>query len=261
MTGVEPLLLSDTALMNLIGQYSIPFARISSLLMVMPMIGARMVSPRIRLLLAVMIAVVSAPMLPAFAVPPLLSPAWLLVLASEICIGVAAGFLLQLFQQIFVLAGQFMAMKMGLGFASMNDPANGVQTTVLSQYFMMLTTLLFAVSGGHLIVIQALIESFTTLVPGVGLDRDAWYTLVSLGSWLFAAALVLSLPVMISLMVVNAVFGVMSRSAPQLNIFALGFPLTLIAGMIIVYISLTAIVAQFNMLFAETLQLLNDLLR
>jgi flagellar biosynthetic protein FliR len=170
---------------------------------------------------------------------------------QELLIGIAMGFMLQVVLQVFVLTGQFVAMKMGLGFAAMNDPSSGVSVTVLSQFYLLMATLLFLSINGHIVVIQMLVDSFSSLpIGGEGLSFDGFILIVSMGSWMFSTALVLTLPLFTSLLIVNMSFGVMSRSAPQMNVFTVGFPITLIFGLLLIWFSL----ANFFPVFQEIVQ-------
>ncbi len=232
--------ITDQELFNFIQQYFLPFVRVGAMLMVMPVIGSRLVNTRVRLVLAFLVALIVVPLLPPLPVVSLLSLSALGFVVQEAAVGVVIGFTFQIVFQMFVLSGQYMAMKMGLGFASMNDPTNGVQTTVLSQFFLMLVTLMFVVSNGHLMLIAFIVESFQVLQPGnFYLKADVFIEVASLGSWMFSTALVFALPVVTSLLFINIAFGVMSRAAPQLNIFAVGFPFTLMCGLLLIWLGLS----------------------
>ncbi len=251
---------TDAQIAAFVQQYLLPLFRIAALFMVMPIIGSRTVTARVRLALALLVTLIVVPMLPPLPVVKSLSLATFLIVLQEVAIGVMTGFVFQIVFQVFVLSGQFMAMKMGLGFASMNDPTNGVQTTVLSQFFLMLVTVVFVSLDGHVVLINLLVESFTTLPPGVWvLSADMFMQVVELSSWMFSAALVFALPILTSLLFVNISFGVMSRAAPQLNIFAVGFPFTLVMGLILIWIGLSNFlpafeeVMSFGFLTTETL--------
>lgn len=229
-----------------IQQYFFPFTRIGMMFMVMPVIGSRIVSTRIRLVLALLVTLVVVPIIPAFNAAPSLSLSSLLFIVQELAIGAIVGFSFQIVFQVYVLSGQFMAMKMGLGFASMNDPTNGVQTTVLSQFFLMLVTLSFILINGHLVLISLLVESFRSFPVGeFSFKREMLMQIVQLGGWMFSAALVFALPVLTSLLIVNIAFGVMSRTAPQLNIFAVGFPFTLVCGLVLIWLGLSNFTESF----------------
>jgi flagellar biosynthetic protein FliR len=166
-----------------------------------------------------------------------------------------------LFFQAFVIAGQIVAVQMGMGFASMVDPTNGVSVAVIGQFFTMLVTLLFLAMNGHLVVFEVLVESFTTLPVGSGLDLTHIWELVGRLGWVLGAGLLLVLPAITALLVVNVAFGVMTRAAPQLNIFSIGFPLTLVLGMVILWITLGDILNQYQPLAVEALQLLRSLVK
>lgn len=238
---------SDFEIATFIQQYFLPFCRIGMMFLVMPVIGSRIVSPRIRLVLAFLVSILVVPILPQLPSVPSLSLPSLLFIVQELSIGAIIGFTFQIVFQVFVLSGQFIAMKMGLGFASMNDPTNGVQTTVLSQFFLMLVTLSFVLINGHLVLISLVVESFKSFPSGQFLiQADMFLKVAQLGSWMFATAIVFSLPILTSLLIVNIAFGVMSRAAPQLNIFAVGFPFTLVCGLVLVWLGLSNFTESFE---------------
>jgi flagellar biosynthetic protein FliR len=255
------MIFTDAQIAQFLQQYMYPFFRIGMLFMTMPVIGTRLAPARVRVALAFAVTIIVVPMLPPIGVTPSLSLETFLTIGQELLIGAAVGFAFQVVFQVFVLSGQFMAMKMGLGFASMNDPANGVQTTVLSQFFLLLATLLFLAINGHLILLTLIVESFHALPPGVSaLSRENLFSVASLGSWMFAGALVISLPVLTSLLVVNIAFGVMSRAAPQLNIFAVGFPFTLMCGLALIWVGMAAFSTNFNIIINEGFNFVHQVL-
>lgn len=254
--------ITDTQIAAFVQQYFLPFVRIGALLMTMPVIGTRVVPARARIVAAVLLTMMVVPILPPLQVAPNLSLGAGILILHELLIGIALGFGFQVVFQVFVLMGQFLAMKMGLGFASMNDPTNGVQTTVLSQFFLVMVTLTFIAVNGHLLLIEMLLQSFQSLPPShFQFTREQSFQVVNLGGWLFASALVMSLPVLTSLLVVNIAFGIMSRAAPQLNIFAIGFPFTLICGMFLVWLGLATFDMHFEDIMAEGFLFARELLR
>lgn len=233
---MQELIISEEQLSQFIGQYLWPLLRIGAFYFAVPVIGARTVPARIRIVLMLFTAIIIAPVLPAAPIISFLSLQGFMMIAQEVLIGLALGFTMQVVLHVFVLAGQFMSMKMGLGFAAMNDPSSGVSVTILSQFYLLVSTLLFLSSNGHLVVLQLLIDSFTTFpIGGAGMNTAHFMTIVDLGSWMFGAALLITLPLFTSLMIVNMSFGVMSRSAPQMNVFTVGFPITLIFGFILMW--------------------------
>jgi flagellar biosynthetic protein FliR len=233
---MQELIISEEQLMQFIGQYLWPLLRIGAFYFAVPIIGARTVPARVRIVLTLFTAIMIAPVLPPAPVISFLSVQAFVMIIQEVLIGLALGFAMQVVMHVFVLAGQFIAVKMGLGFAAMNDPSSGVSVTVLSQFYLLLSTLLFLSSNAHLVVLQLMIDSFGTFpIGGAGMNVAHFTTIVDLGSWLFSAALLISLPLFTSLLIVNMSFGVMSRSAPQMNVFTVGFPITLIFGFILMW--------------------------
>jgi flagellar biosynthetic protein FliR len=239
----------------------LPLFRVASMLMVMPVFGTTLIPRRVRLYFAVAITVCIAPSLPPMPAVSPLDLSGLMLIAEQILVGAVLGFSLQLFFQAFAVAGQIVAIQMGMGFASMVDPANGVSVAVIGQFFTMLVTLLFLSMNGHLVVFEVLTESFTTLPVGSGLMTAHYWELAGKLGWVLGAALLLVLPAVTALLVVNIAFGVMTRAAPQLNIFSIGFPLTLVLGLFIVWVGLADILNQYQPLATEALQLLRELAR
>ncbi|QEY15201.1 flagellar biosynthetic protein FliR [Cellvibrio sp. KY-GH-1] len=236
---MQELIISEEQLSQFIGTYIWPMLRISAFYLAIPIIGARTVPARLRIILTLFTTLLIAPVLPASPVTSMLSAQGFMMVIQEVLIGLALGFCMQVVLHVFLLAGQFMAMKMGLGFAAMNDPSSGVSVTILSQFYLLLSTLLFLSTNGHLVVLQLMIDSFTTFpIGGGGMNSAHFSTIVDMGSWMFSAALLITLPLFTSLMIVNMSFGVMSRSAPQLNVFTVGFPITLIFGFILMWFTL-----------------------
>lgn len=259
---MEAIVLNEVQLYQFIGQYIWPFMRIGALFMAVPIIGSRTVNAKTRLLLALFTTVVIAPALPSMPDIQLLSLPGMVTIGQEIVVGLALGFLFQVVLHVFVLAGQFVAMKMGLGFASMNDPTNGVTVTIISQFYLLLSTILFLVANGHLMIIDIISQSFKSVPVGSGgLGVSEFMLIVSMGSWMFSAALVIVLPVFTALLVINMAFGTMNRSAPQINVFTVGFPITLIFGLLFMWVSLTVFLPHFNAVLDQSFMYAHTLLR
>ncbi|MCL6414473.1 flagellar type III secretion system protein FliR [Aestuariirhabdus sp. Z084] len=236
-----------------------PLFRIASLFMVMPIIGTQLVPTRVRLLFAIAVTALVAPMLPDMPEYDVLSLASWVITAQQVLIGSLMGFVLQLFFHTFALAGQMIAMQMGLGFASLNDPANGVNVAAVGQMYLMLVTLLFLAMNGHLVVIQVVVDSFLTLPVGQFLSFQSLYEIVVWFGWIFGSALLIAIPAMSALLIVNLTFGVMTKSAPQLNVFALGFPMTLIFGLFIIWVAVSGFLSQYSQMAESALFVLKNL--
>ncbi|WP_317931696.1 flagellar biosynthetic protein FliR [Halioxenophilus sp. WMMB6] len=232
----------------MLGQYLWPLIRISAFIVAVPIFGAQVMPARIRLVLAIPLTILVAPLLPTMPDVEMLSLPGMIITVQQFIFGAALGFIFQLLMQLFVVGGQAIAMNMGLGFASMNDPANGVTVTVLSQFYLTMAILLFLSMNGHLILIELIVRSFYAWpVGGAIFSGEQWLEFARLGSWVFAGALVMALPIITALLVVNLAFGVMSRSAPQMNVFAVGFPITLVFGMVIIWFGLVNFLPQFEL--------------
>jgi flagellar biosynthesis protein FliR len=223
-----------------------PFARIGSCLMVAPAFSALFVPPRLRVVLAGAISLLVAPLLPA---PPGIAPfsaAGLVVTAQQVLIGVALGFCLQLLFDAVTLGGQVVANGMGLSFSFNIDPSSGTSTPVLGQLYGLLVMLTFLALDGHLRLIEVLVEGFRTLPIGMsGLGSAGLWSVAQWGSQLFSAALAIALPGVTALLIVNLAFGVVSRAAPTLNLFAVGLPVSLVFGLVIVLYGLPSMQATF----------------
>lgn len=255
------LALTDAQISTWVASFILPLFRVAAVLMTMPVFGTTLVPQRVRLYFAVAITVAIVPALPPMPTVNALDLSALMLIAEQIVIGSLLGLSLQLFFQAFVIAGQIISVQMGMGFASMVDPTNGVSVAVIGQFLTMLVTLLFLAMNGHLVVFEVLTESFTTLPVGEGLVVGQFWELVGRLSWVLGAALMLVLPAITALLVVNIAFGVMTRAAPQLNIFSIGFPLTLVMGLVIFWVGLADILNQYQPLASEALQFLRDLAR
>jgi flagellar biosynthetic protein FliR len=223
-----------------------PLLRVSGLILVAPVLGANVVPARLRVALALALAVLVSPLAPP---PPALDPlsaAGVLAMATQVAIGVAIGFAVQIAFDALVMAGQLVAMTMGLGFATLVDPARGGATPVLSQFLLILGILLFLSVDGHLALIGVLVESFRWAPVGpAGLAPEGLWSLVLWGGKVFEAGLVIALPALIALLGINLGMGVVSRAAPQLNLFAVGFPVAMLFGFLVLLLSLPALRGAF----------------
>lgn len=245
-----------------VSQYFYPFARIAGCLGVMPLLGSKLVPRQIRILLSVFITLIIAPLLPPMPNVEPMSLASFIIIFEQMLIGIVLGFMVEIVTQIFVLAGQLIAMQTGLGIATTVDPAQGVSVVVVSQWFLFLISLTFLALNGHLIVIEVVVESFYTMPIGGGAwSADDYGRMVRWGGWMFASALVIALPALTSLLIVNFAFGVMTRAAPQLNIFSLGFPVTMLVGLAIIWLTIGHLGESFHTLLETLFGFLRSLIR
>lgn len=255
------MVITDAQIASWVSDFLWPFFRIGAFFMIVPIFGAQVVPARIRLGLAFAMTVALYPVLPPMPVVEVTGLQSLVIIAMQLLIGLTLGFVVLTILQVFVLAGQTIAMQMGLGFASMVDPANGVSVAVLSQWYQVLVTLVFLSINGHLIVLEVLAESFVLMpVSDAAFSQSVFMSVARFGAWLFEASLMLALPAIAALLLVNLTFGVMTRAAPQLNVFALGFPVTMLAGLVIVWASYWIALPMVEMLLEVHLDFMMQIL-
>jgi flagellar biosynthetic protein FliR len=224
---------------NWISLFLYPFVRILSWLMADPLLGNKAVPTQVRVGLALVMAVLVAPSMPVTPQVALVSGEGLVLLAWQIAVGVALGFTVRIVFAAVELAGQFLGLQMGLSFAALFDPVNGAQTPVLGQLLSIVTVLLLFAFNGHHLIIAALWDGFQTvpLIPGA-MSAKGFTILVEWGGAIFITGLHLALPVAAALLTANLTIGMMTRAAPQLNVFAIGFPISIGVGFAVLYLSM-----------------------
>lgn len=209
-----------------------PLVRVLALVSSAPVLGEAAVPRRAKLVLAILVALLIAPSLPPAPPVPLVSLASLLILAQQILIGVALGFSMRLVFAVVQAAGEYLGLAMGLSFAAFFDPTVGGQTVVLGRLLHVLLALVFLAVDGHLLMLQAMAQSFQTLpISDAPLAAGGFRLLAGAGAQLFASGLLLALPLVTALLAVNLCMGILNRASPQLSIFSIGFPITLLAGL------------------------------
>ncbi len=239
--------INSEALIDLLASYLYPFARISAIVVVAPIIGTRIVPARVKVGLALALTIIIVPLLPPAHIVEPFSLLGILTVMTQVLIGVMMGFMLRMVFTAVESGGQVIGMTMGLGFAQMNDPANGVVVPVISQFYVVLATLLFLVLNGHLILIEVLVDSFRSIpIDIMDVGTAGLWELVSWAAWIFKGAVLIALPTVTALLLVNISFGVMMRAAPQLNVFSVGFPVTLMLGFVFILVSLPVFIPQFT---------------
>lgn len=240
----------------------LPFMRISGLFAAMIGLSAKSIPPPVRALLAVMLTLVIMPVVPPSPVTDLTSVGAMVMGIHQLIIGIAIGFISMMVLNTFVLAGQVIAMQTGLGFASIVDPVNGINVPAVGQFYLILATLLFWTMDGHLSMIQMVVMSFQAFPIG-----DAWWTgeqfraIAHWGGWMFVSAITLSLAPIVSLLIVNLAFGVMTKASPQLNIFSIGFSIAQVMGLLVIWVTLDNFTLHFSQQWERAEQFMCELLR
>lgn len=208
-----------------------PFSRILALLSSAPLLAHPSVPVRVRVGLSILVSVVVAPGISPLDVSPVSINGGLLLIA-QVVIGVAIGFTLQLVFAAVGLAGDMIGLQMGLSFATFVDPQNTDQTPLVGSFLSTTLMLVFLAIDGHLMLIAGVVQSFTLLPLDGGFAHFDWVALVSAGASVFTSGLQIALPVLAAMLITNLALGVLTRTAPQLNLFAVGFPVTLAIGLL-----------------------------
>jgi flagellar biosynthetic protein FliR len=253
---------TEQQILSAVTSFIWPFVRISSMFISIPIFSVKALPAKARVTIAFLITLVIIPLIPEKSNIPLFSYQGLMVTIQQIAIGLSTGFVLQMVFSVMMLGGQSIAFSMGLGFASMVDPATGIQVPVIAQVFIVSASLLFLSVNGHLLLIEMLAESFDTLPIGViGFSLEDLWAIISWSSQIFAGGVLLALPIIIALLFINISFGVAARAAPQLQIFAIGLPITIMLGMVLIWISLSSMLDVFSNVLTDGFRLISQLLK
>ena len=235
-----------------------PMLRIGAMLVAAPLLSLNAVSVRLRVVIGLVLTFLIYPLVKWPVIDPI-SAEGLLEIVNQLFIGSLMGLMLQVATGALVMAGQSIAASMGLSMASMYDPNVG-NVPVISQFLLILSTLVFLGFGGHVIMISMLLESFRTLPIGQSLlGQVAFGKVIAWSSMIFLGGLLIALPVMISLLFINIGLGVVTRAAPSLNIFSVGFPATIAAGFIVLIFSMESIVSRIQWLWMQSFSHVKDL--
>jgi flagellar biosynthetic protein FliR len=238
-----------------------PFIRLLALMTTAPVLGEASIPTRVRIGLAALIALAIAPALPA---PPAISPAsyegmWIIV--QQIAIGMGLGLVMRIAFASIQTAGELIGLQMGLSFASFFDPSTGANTTVLARLMNMVAMLVFLALDGHLLLLQGLVHTFQSLpaAPGAALDTGGWQVLFQWSSQVLTGGLLLAFPLVMTLLCINLALGILNRTAQQLSVFAVGFPITLTTGMLLLTFILPQTAPYMARLFNTTLHVFTQL--
>lgn len=237
-----------------------PLTRILGLIATAPLFSATGIPMRIRVLTGVCAALAISPSVPVeLAVDPL-SATGFLILVQQFLIGSAMGLSMRFAFSAMEMAGTAVGMTMGLGFATFYDPQTRGQSSAISQYFALLVLTLYVAANFHLLMLSVLAESFRTLpVAGTPMGKDGFFLIVKWGGMIFAYGLQLALPILAALLVANITLGILTRAAPQLNLFGIGFPVTIATGFVMIALMLVYMEPPLEQLFIEVFGLIRRL--
>lgn len=238
-----------------------PFVRILAFFSAAPLWGHSSVPRQAKLGLAFLITLVIAPVLPPMPDVPIMSWAGFGLIVEQMLIGIAMGLVMHVVFAVVQAAGEFIGLQMGLAFATFFDAGSGTNTMILSRVLYMIALLLFLALGGHLMMLEALVSSFQGLPVGIGaFNPDAFELLVRYGGTIFVAGMSLALPLVASLLIINLAMGILNRSAPQLTVFNIGFPMTLTIGLALLMVLMTDMSGFLQRLFGNGIEFLYSLI-
>ena len=245
----------------LVNGVMLPLARLLGLAAIAPLFGNRILPVRIRVAAALAMGMAVIPALPP--PPPIPAHSWLtlVMLAQQMLIGIAIGFLMRLFFAAIDVAGEMIGLQMGLSFAVFFNPQTGGQSSVVAEFLGLLALLIFLGLNGHLMLVSVLVKSFEWLPVGEIAAANAWMLIVRYATVMFVSGILLALPLVTTLLITNVALGVLTRSAPQLNLFAVGFPVTLSVGMIVLLTSLSFFAPMVQRLFEIGFNAVDELMR
>ena len=235
---------TDAQLMGWLAMVLFPFVRIMALIATAPILGDASVPRTVRIGLAIFTTVIVAPGLASVPHVDLLSGEGLLLIGRNLLIGAAMGFAIRLAFAAIEYSGDLIGLQMGLGFATLVNPETNDQDPLVGSMLYYFASLAFLVANGPLMMIAGVSESFNAMpIAGTGDASEEWKTLVYSGGAIFGLALHMALPVVAALLVTNVALGVMTRAAPQLNLFSIGFPITIGVGLVVLAASLPVLLS------------------
>jgi flagellar biosynthetic protein FliR len=257
---MQPVTINAADVSMWVGRLWWPMLRVGGFILVAPTLSETVIPRRIKIIMSLALAFLMAPLVRIPAALSILSGAGLLAAVQELLIGVAIGLVVQLTFEALIFAGQSISLTMGLGFATLVDPQRGANTTVLGQMFMIFGLLTYLAINGHLVLLGALAESFQTLPIGAAhIDKNFLLSVVLWGAHVFESGLLIALPAVIALVIVNLALGVVTRAAPQLNLFGIGFTITLMCGFFVLIAGLDGIMTGISGLINSALTAAGEL--
>jgi flagellar biosynthesis protein FliR len=252
--------LSSVELNTWIASILWPLTRILGLISVAPVFGSVSVPARVKIGFGIMLTMIIAPTVPALPAQDPMSFAGLLILIQQLIIGMGMGFAMRIVFSAVEMAGEAIGMTMGLGFATFYNPQSRSQSSAIAQFLSLLAILVYLASNLHLVLLATLADSFTSMpISGSPMGGQMMYLLAGWGGRIFSAGLQLALPVLAALLITNIALGILTRAAPQLNLFGIGFPITIGAGFIMIAVTLPYMATPLGMLFHDALSVIRQM--
>jgi flagellar biosynthetic protein FliR len=246
--------ITSAELQTLVASFLWPLTRILGLISVAPLFGNVSVPARVKIGLGTLLAIVIAPSVPAVpAMDPMSLPGFL-ILFQQLVIGAAMGFAMRIVFAAVEMAGEISSMTMGLGFAVFFDPQTRGRSSAISQFLALLMMMVYLASNLHLVLLSTLAQSFASLpITAAGLNDGGFQQVAIWGGRVFSAGIQLALPIVAALLITNIALGILTRAAPTLNLFGIGFPITIGVGFVMIALSLPYLATPMVKLLQESI--------
>ena len=237
-----------------------PLTRILGLIATVPLFGNISIPTRIKVGLGIMLALIVAPGLPPLPSMDPMSMKGLLILIQQFVIGAAMGLTIRIVMAAMEMAGEIIGMTMGLGFATFFDPQSKGRSPAVSQFLALLTLMIYLAANLHLAVLSVLADSFTSMpISDLPITSQPFQIFLAWGGRIFSAGVQLSLPVVAALLITNIALGILTRAAPQLNLFGIGFPITICVGFVMIGLTLPYMTTPLDRLFQESFSVMRQM--
>lgn len=236
--------------------------RVSGIIATSPVFGSSIAPPQIKIVLSLMLALILYPFVPVIQVFPDRPDHYIVLIASEMLIGVVLGMIGRFLFSAVEFAGTIIGFQMGLGMANVFDPQSQAQVSLVGRLESTTATLIFLAMDGHLIVIQALVRSYSVLPPGgAKITQPLVEKLTDLSASIFVIGLQIGAPLIVALFLANAIVGLLARSVPQIQVFVVGFPLTLMLGFLFMFFGMPFFAQAVHQMFEKLDNQLFDTLK
>lgn len=244
-------------LQRLLITYILILSRLSGAFLMSPVIGTKLVPTKIKIILTILCTYVASLSTPVIT-ESMIGIELIVLLGKEFIIGLMFGLVFNLVFTVFTIAGEIIGMQSGLGMAQMNDPITNVSLPISGQLFLMLVSFLFISMDGLQLIIKIVIQSFEVFniektIPIMGMAKE----IINMGAWVFSSAIKIAMPAIISLLTVNFTFAIMTRAAPQMNIFSIGFPFTMVCGICVLFLLLPVVYGHFQQEMIDMIEYFN----
>jgi flagellar biosynthesis protein FliR len=243
---------SSDQLHTWIASFLWPLTRILGLIAAAPLFGNISIPARVKVGLGIMIAIIIAPGVPALPALDPMSMKGVMILVQQFVIGAAMGFTIRVVLAAMEMAGEIIGMTMGLGFATFFDPQSKGRSPAISQFLALMGLMIYLAANFHLAVLSVLADSFVSMpISESPISNQPFMVFMGWGGRIFSAGVQLSLPIVAALLITNIALGILTRAAPQLNLFGIGFPVTICVGFVMIAVTLPYMVTPLERLFYE----------